>query len=138
MDLGGVKKVISPTFAGSFLASMRDASELEFFDSNGRMWAWISGLIYMPSDLAPVINSREEKVTLPETGYNEWRKTGYDSIVSFTKPPTGRIIVFDNSQNILYDSIVDAGSVYAPAGSFIECLGNIGDVLAIRVTPITK
>lgn len=138
IDFGGLKKIISPTFAGVSLASMRDASELELFEKNGRLWAWVSGLLFMPSDLAPALENDAAKIIIGGEGYNEWRKTTPASILDFNCPKNGRVIVFDPVGTILYDNLLDFGRVFAPAGSFIELAGDAGDTFTLSLTPVTE
>ena len=138
IDFGGLKKIISPTFAGVSLASMRDASELELFEKNGRLWAWVSGLLFMPSDLAPALENDAAKIIIGGEGYNEWRKTIPAGILEFNCPANGRIIVFDSGGTILYDNVLDSGRVFAPAGSFIELMGDVGDTFTLSLTPVTE
>ncbi|HWR30537.1 MAG TPA: serine hydrolase domain-containing protein [Negativicutes bacterium] len=138
IDFGGLKKIISPTFAGVSLASMRDASELELFEKNGRLWAWVSGLLFMPSDLAPALENDAAKIIIGGEGYNEWRKTTPASILDFNCPKNGRVIIFDPVGTILYDNVLDSGRVFAPAGSFIEFAGDAGDTFTLSLTPVTE
>lgn len=135
---GGIKKITSPSFAGVFLASARDSSELELYEKNGRIWAWVSGLSYMPADLAPMLATSSDKILIDNEGYNEWRKTALDSILSFSPPKKGRIIVLDPSGTVLFDSVLDSEPVFAPSGSFIEMAGDFGDSFAVTLTPVAE
>ena len=136
IDFCGLKKITAPTSAGLALPSMRDASELEFFEHDGRYWAWISGLLYMPADLAPVLEPTDGKITICKDGYNEWRKLPAAAIIDATLPPTGRLILFSPAGEVLADSIWGLKPVFVPAGSFIEAAGDQGDAFVIKTTAI--
>jgi len=54
---------------------------------------------------------------------------------SFIKPAWGRIIIFSSEGTVIYDSALDAGAVYAPKGSFIECAGLVSNVFTVHARP---
>ena len=136
VDFGGLKKVVSPTVAGVCLASVRDASELEFFEKDGRYWAWLSGFEYMPGDLAQPLASVTDTVLLGRDGYNEWRKVVAAGILETVRPQGGRIILFSPDGAVLSDSVWGNEAVYAPAGSFLEFAGASGDRFSVKITPV--
>ncbi|NMC31424.1 MAG: beta-lactamase family protein [Veillonellaceae bacterium] len=136
IDFCGLKKITAPTSAGLALPSMRDASELEFFEHDGRYWAWISGLLYMPADLAPVLEPTDGKITIRKDGYNEWRKLPAAAIIDATLPPTGRLILFSPAGEVLADSIWGLKPIFVPAGSYIEAAGDQGDAFVIKAAVI--
>ena len=136
IDFCGLKKIVSPTSAGLSLASMRDATELEFFEQAGRYWAWVSGLLYMPADLAQPLSTAGGKITIGKDGYNEWRKLSAAAIFEAALPPAGRLILFSPTGEVLADSIWGLDSAFAPAGSFIEVAGNQGDTFVVKTTAV--
>jgi CubicO group peptidase (beta-lactamase class C family) len=135
VDFGGLKKIVSPTAAGVSLASVRDASELEFFEKDGRYWAWLSGFEYMPGDLARPLEGATETIRLGQEGYNEWRKVVASGIIETTRPQGGRVILFSPDGAVLSDSVWGGEAVYAPAGSFLEFAGVSGDSFTVKTTP---
>jgi hypothetical protein len=136
IDFCGLKKITSPTSAGLVLASVRDASELEFFEQDGRYWAWVSGLLYMPADLAQPLSAEDGKIAISKDGFNEWRKLPAAAIIEAVLPPAGRLILFSPAGEGLADSVWGLDSVFAPAGSFIEVAGNRGDIFVIKTTAV--
>ncbi len=134
VDFAGIKKIESPSTAGLSLKTVRDASELHLFERDGATWAWVSGMIYMPDLLIKTLSSETNTVTIGREGFNEWLKSDRETVLSFIKPNTGRIVLFSPDNAVLYDSIVDKGEVYAPAGSWIELAGNAGDIIEVIST----
>ena len=135
VDFGGLKRIVSPTAAGVSLASMRDASEVEFFEKDGRYWAWLSGFEYMPGDLAQPLAGVTDTVLLGRDGYNEWRKLVAAGIIETVRPQSGRVILFSPDGAVLSDSVWGGKAVYAPAGSFLEFAGVSGDRFTVKITP---
>jgi hypothetical protein len=134
VDFLGIKKIDSLESAGISLKTVRDASELQFFDRAGETWAWVSGMTYMPEKLAKNLTSGTTSVTIIEKGVNEWFKTEKDTLLSFSKPENSRIILISPEDTILYDSVVDNGEVFAPAGSWLELAGTAGNVIVVGST----
>ena len=134
VDFGGVKKITSPTTAGMAVDALRDLTELIITETDSGTWAWITGLIYTSADKAKVLASGETKVTVGREGYSEWLRVADDSILSFQMPQKGRIILFDPAGSAVYDSAVDSGPVFAPAGSFVESAGNAGDSFTVQAS----
>ena len=56
------------------------------------------------------------------------------AILSFEKPKDGRVLLMSVGKDkpMLYDSEVDSGEIYAPAGSFVFLAGSPGDVFEVR------
>ncbi len=55
-------------------------------------------------------------------------------MLSFAAPAKGRVIVFDGSGKVLYDSVFDSGAVYAPAGSFVELAADPGSSFKVTAS----
>lgn len=138
LDFGDITKIESPTFAAMPVKSFRDLSELRLIEKQGQMWAWTSGMIFMPADLAATLISGQTSHVITTTAYNEWLKVTENSALSFAKPAHGRVIVFAPDNAVLYDSAVDQGEVFAPAGSFVELAGHVGDSFQITATVIAE
>ena len=135
VDFTGLKKIVSPDFAGMVSDALRDETELNLLTVDGETWARVSDTLYSPSDLAVPLNSGASTVTITGTGYNEWRRATAEFILGFEKPAQGRVIVLSPEGSPLYDSVVDSGEVYVPAGSFIEMAGTPNDVFKVTAKP---
>lgn len=134
--LFGMKRVISPEFAGMPLDAIANQTELTLFEKNGRTWVRVSDLIFSPSETAVALNSGDNSVTIGADGYNEWLAAGGDMVLSFAKPAGGRIIIFSPDGSAIYDSVLDSGDVYAARGSYIEIAGLAGDVFTVKARTI--
>ncbi len=127
----GVKKIISPTFAGMAMDGVRDQTELTLLNKNGQTWIQNSDMLYSPSSVAIPLQTGKQQVTIGNDGYNQWLNTSGDLILSFDKPVKDRVIVFATDGTPTYDSVMDKGDIYVPTGSYVEFAGNAGDTLKI-------
>jgi CubicO group peptidase (beta-lactamase class C family) len=135
VDFDGLKIIKTPVFASMPAKSLRDITELRLFKRDGATWAWLSGAVYMPAELAMPLSAGINIRAIGHEGYNEWLKAGFDSILQFEVPPKGRIIVF-GPEDVLYDSVINSGNIFAPAGSLIEVAGNPGDIFKVTGTAL--
>jgi CubicO group peptidase (beta-lactamase class C family) len=131
IDFGGVKRIESPIFAGMPIKSMRDLSELRLVDKDGRLWAWCSGALFMPADMAATLAGDKATGVIGADGLAEWLKVAEDSVLSFAKPAQGRVLVYDAAGALLYDSAMDSGEVFVAAGGFVAMTGNAGDAFTV-------
>jgi len=131
VDFFGPKVVQSPDFAGMPVNNLRDLTELMLFDEDRRTWAWLSGFLYSPVEIAGALNSGDNSVKIGDSGYNEWLKAGAGLIVSFEKPDKGRVIALSPDGAVLYDSAIDKGEVYIPKDGFVQLAGVPGDVFKV-------
>ena len=131
VDFFGPKIIQSPDFAGMPVNNLRDLTELTLFDKDGRTWAWISGFLYSPAELASTIIPGENSVKISDSGYAEWFKANTGHILGFEKPAEGRILAFSPDGTVIYDSAVDKGEVYIPQDGFILLAGVPGDAFKV-------
>ena len=134
VEFMGAKPVMSATYAGLPGKAVRDGTEVKLVGPKGSSWVWISGGVYMNAREAVAAKVGKNTIALGVQGYNEWLKTPDDAVLSFEKPSNGRIIVFSPTGASMYDSEVNYGDVFAPAGSWIELLGNQSDVFQVGVS----
>jgi CubicO group peptidase (beta-lactamase class C family) len=133
----GSKQVRSPVFAGMTSSCVRDLTELDLLDRNGQTWAQLSEMLYSPVDVAVPLGNETKSVTIGKDSYNEWFKTSGALIVKFDKPPRDRAIVYGPSGTPTWDSIIDSGEVFVPAGSLVEVSGSPNDVIKVTGTTPT-
>jgi hypothetical protein len=131
VDLEGIKKIEGADFASYAANAFRDQVELKIFSKDGKTWAKTGGALLSMADDIRKTKKGEDIVKIGEDGYYEWLKVEKGALVSFQKPTEGRVLV-STTGAILFDSLVDAGEVYIPAGSYIGCAGRAGDVFKIN------
>ena len=131
----GVKRIDSPEFAGMPFDSIRDQTELTLFEKNGDTWARVSDLLYSPAEIAAALKDGENSLKIGSDGYNEWLAVNEGMVLSFIKPEQGRIIVFSSDDAVTYDSVLDAGDVYAAKGSYVEIAGFANDAFTVKARP---
>ncbi len=137
VDFAGFKLVTSPTFAGMPVGAVRDQTELTLFPKNSETWAQLSDELYSPSSVAAIFGGGTSTVIIGADNYNEWLRTSADLVVSFDKPDEGRVIVFSPDGTHIYDSEINQGEIYVPAGSLIELAGFSGDRFSVTARPAT-
>lgn len=131
VDFVGIKEIKSPDFAGMPSGAIRDQTELTLIDMNGTTWAQVSEILYSLADVADTLKGGSKTVAIGANGFTEWLKVEGGLIISFEKPDKGRVIVFSTDGAAKYDSAVDDGDVYVPKGSYVELVGNPGDLFRV-------
>ena len=129
---GDIKKITGPTSASYAVGNMRDLAELKFSEQGGGQCVWLSGFLYSSTDAARTLAGGSVSLIIGKPGYNEWLKLEQDSILSFTKPAKGRILVFDPVGGLIYDSVVDSGDIFVTAGSFVAVAGEVADAFTVQ------
>ncbi|MGI6357689.1 MAG: serine hydrolase [Bacillota bacterium] len=133
VDFMGPKVVVAPDFAGMPAKGMRDLEELRLVDREGSIWLWLSGAYYMPAEACPQLGLGLTGVVIGQETGDEWLQLEADAMLGFDLPPGSRALVLGET-GVLYDSLMDHGHVFAPAGSFIHLAGNPGDLLQVTAT----
>ncbi|MFA7464699.1 MAG: serine hydrolase domain-containing protein [Syntrophales bacterium] len=131
VDLGGIKKIENAEYASIAATSFRDQSALFLRDRSGETWAKVGIYLYSPAESAPKAASGPNRLAIKKDGWNEWLKINKGALVRMEIPRNGRVLIV-RADAILFDSIVDSGEFYAPAGSYVFCAGAPGDVFAIH------
>jgi hypothetical protein len=126
-----VDRVDGAGFAGIAATAFRDQGELTVFTRNGTTWARSAIYLYSTAADFPKIKTGWNSVQVGKSGHDQWLRVVKGAVVSFKRPERGRIIV-GTPKGVLFDSVVDADKVYAPAGSYIFCSGASGDVFRIH------
>jgi len=126
VDFMGIKKIEKADFAGIAATAFRDQTELSLFSQKGITWARIANYLFTIADGFPNVRSGIATIKIGDDNYNEWLKVDRDMLISFEKPEGGRVIL-STQDEVLFDSIVDSGEIYAPAGSYLFCAGTAGD-----------
>jgi CubicO group peptidase (beta-lactamase class C family) len=130
----GVQKVEAPDFASIAATGFRDQMALRLFRKNGEMRAKAGFFVFSQASYAATLAPGKNRVVIGPDGDNEWRKVEQDMILSFEKPEKGRIMLVapDKDAELLFDSVVDSGEVYAPGGTFVFLAGVPWDVFEVE------
>lgn len=132
-EFGGIVKVTGATTASYPVSAMRDLEQLILTSEDGVTWAWINGMLYSAADAARILDGGSASLTIGSQGYAEWLKIGQDSILGFTKPRQGKVLVFDPKGTPIYDSTTDSGEVFVAAGGFVAVAGDPADNFTVQV-----
>jgi len=127
----GVNKIENAGFASMVATAFRDQAELAFFDKDGRTWVRRVNFLFSTADGIGKVSPGTSSVQIGKDNHNEWLKVEKGALLRFEKPENGRVIVA-TPEAILFDSVLDADQMYAPAGSYVFCAGAAGDVFKIH------
>ncbi len=129
----GIVKIETPEFASIAATGSRDQAAITLLRKGGDVRLNAAGFMFSPARSAGALAAGKTTVVIGADGENEWRKLDTGAILSFTRPANGRVVVlkWEDDSKALFDSIVDAGEIYAPAGSFVFCAGKPGDAFEI-------
>jgi CubicO group peptidase (beta-lactamase class C family) len=130
VDFMGIKKIERADFAGIAATAFRDQTELFIFSKNGKTWAKSGIFLFSTADGIPKVKDDATSVKIGDDNYNEWLTLEKGAVLSFEKPEGGRVIV-STQEAVLFDSVLDSGEIYAPAGSYVFCAGTAGDVFRV-------
>ncbi len=136
VSFGGIKKIVSPEFAGMPFDALANQTEMTLIEKDGDTWVWGSDMLYSPAGKAAALQAGENTVTIGNDGYNEWLVAGEDAVLSFARPEQGRIVVFSPDNIATYDSLLDSGGTYVAKGGYVESVGVAGDVFTINANPV--
>ncbi len=130
VDFRGVRRIERPGFAAMAATAIRDQSDMDFVEGKGGGFMRTGHYVWSPARIAGRLPMARSTVTIGADGFNEWRAVDAGGMLNFKLPAKGRVIVVTLGAT-LYDSIVDSGAVYAPAGSYVFFAGATGDVFQV-------
>lgn len=127
----GINRIDASDHASIAATAFRDQAALALFERDGKLWAKSGAFLYVAADGVGKINHGTNSVRIGDGGFNEWLRVEKGATLTFEKPENGRVVVTTPGA-ILFDSVLDSGEVYAPAGSYIFCAANAGDEFTIQ------
>ena len=130
VDFRGVRRIERPDFAAMAATAVRDQTDLELIESKDGDFLRTGHLLWSSARTAGRLPMAPSTVTIGADGFNEWRAVEGGGALNFTLPAKGRVIVVTQVAT-LYDSIVDRGAVYAPAGCYVFFAGAAGDIFRV-------
>lgn len=132
LEFSGLKKVESPTFTSIAATHFRDQSELELQRRGSDVWASVANYLFSAAPPARAVLGRNQ-VTVTDQGFNEWLELPAGGVVTLEVPKGGRAIVLTPPKTVLFDSVVDSGQQYVPAGALVFCAGPVGSRFTVSV-----
>ncbi len=129
----GVMKIDEPAYASIAATAFRDQRDLRLFRKNGEIRVRTGLFVFSEENVAATVKDGKNRIIIGAEGENEWMRVLSKSILSFEKPQNGRVLVMTARKGVpmLFDSDVDSGEIYAPAGSFVFLAGFPGDVFEV-------
>lgn len=130
----GTLRIEDPDHAAIAATAFRDQRHLVLFRKNGEVRVKTGLFVFSWDNVARILEPGVNTVTIGAEGENEWMKVESGEVLSFKKSKNGRVLLMSAGEDtpMLYDSEVDNGEIYAPAGSFIFLAGPPGDVFEVR------
>ena len=132
VDIGGMKKIEGADHAGIAATAFRDQAELLLFLRSGKTWLKMANYLFSPADGIEKVKNGTTSIKIGSDNCNEWLEVEEDKVLSFEKPEGARVIVL-TPEEALFDSVVDSGETYAPAGSYVFFAGSAGDIFRVYV-----
>jgi hypothetical protein len=114
---------------------MREQKDLKLFKQEGIWWARTFDLLYTSAENAPVLEKPSTSITIDKKGYSEWLRITASCFLTVGINGTGKVIVFspDGSvDTIIHEEGDDNGMIFIEEGSFIEFVGNPGDIFSLE------
>ncbi|MEO7254122.1 MAG: serine hydrolase domain-containing protein [Casimicrobium sp.] len=130
VDFNGVRRVERPDFAAMVGTALRDQTDLKIINGSDGDWVRTGHYLWSSARRFGQLPTGSSTVSIGAGGFNEWRTLDAGAVLGFVLPAKGRIMVL-NPDTTLYDSIVDGGAIYAPAGSYIFFAGAVGEVFRV-------
>ena len=105
----------------------RDLVEPTITEENGKTTMQAMNYLFLDAADVPVLG-QDEKITIEKAGENVIRKLAADGSFSVTLPEAGRLIIFDPTSAVEYDTLYTAiEDVPVTAGSYLMFIGNQSD-----------
>jgi CubicO group peptidase (beta-lactamase class C family) len=130
VDFNGVRRVERSDFAAVAGTALRDQTDLEVINGSDDYSLRTGHLLWSSARRFGQLPAGSSTISIGAGGFNEWRALNAGAMLGFALPAKGRIMVVSPDAT-LYDSIVDGGAVYAPAGSYIFFAGAVGEVFRV-------
>lgn len=121
--------------AGMCLQYARDIFAIRLEEADGEQWLQTGNVLY--SDAANVISlpPAGEAVRIGSAGLNEWRRTDKQAIFSCTVPTDGRVIIFSQDKQPVFDSLEStAMPIIVDEGSYLSFIGAPGAEFVVSLT----
>ncbi|WP_045215125.1 serine hydrolase domain-containing protein [Desulfonatronovibrio magnus] len=139
LDFNGIKQVDGDFSARMAATAFRDQSGFLFTEYQESLWSLHQNFLFSLADDFKGIQissipfgNLAASVRIGRDGFNEWLRIEDDLVLRFQKPDEGRVIV-TSLTDMLYDSVVDTGSVYVPNGSYVFFAGSPDDRFRVYV-----
>jgi hypothetical protein len=129
-----IKVVTSSLTANIPVKAVRDQTDLQLFNVDGRTWAKVYDTIYSPTSVATPLKTGANQAVIGSSGYNEWFTATNTATLIVQGPATGRVFVFLADGTPIYDGRIDTGAINVKQGYFIEVAGYAGDTFTLTAT----
>ncbi|MBU1137792.1 MAG: beta-lactamase family protein [Proteobacteria bacterium] len=128
-------KLESESSAGMSMQYARDLFAIQLEEAGGEQWLKTGNFIYSEADKVSSLPIAGETVSLGTAGLNEWRKTDKQAIFSCAIPSDGRVMIFSQDKQPIFDSLEStAMPIVVGGGSFISFIGTAGDDFVVTLT----
>ena len=122
----------SPTETRMSFSYLRDQPEPHILDVQGETLFYNYGYLYADASALPVA-AIGDTIRIDPDGQNKAFRASADSLIRFSIPEGGRIIVFTPGISLLYDSLSSGSQdINIEAGSYILAIGQPGDAFELN------
>lgn len=128
-------KLDSESSAGMCMKYARDIFAIRLEEAGGEQWLRTGNYIYSQAANVIALPMAGETVRIGSAGLNEWRKTDKQAIFSCMIPTDGRIMIFSEEKQPVFDSLDGtAMPIVVDKGSYIAFIGAEGDDFVVTLT----
>jgi CubicO group peptidase (beta-lactamase class C family) len=131
----GIQRIESPYFANYAANTMREQKDLTLFKQEGNWWAQTFDLLYSSAEKVTVLEKPSVAIAIGKKGYSEWLRIPTTCFLTVKISGTGKVIVFSSDgsvDTIIHEEGDDNGMIFIEEGSFIEFVGNPGDIFSLE------
>jgi hypothetical protein len=128
-----LSRLESADSTGMCLAYARDILGLSVVVGAGTNWLKAGNFLYSECRDIPAL-ADGESVMIGAQGLNEWRKSENQTIFDCTIPTDGRVMIFTQGLEGVYDSLMDSPlPVVINVGDYVSFIGKIGDAFPVKL-----
>lgn len=128
-------KLESESSAGICMKYARDIFAIRLEEAGGEQWLRTGNYIYSEAANVIALPVAGETVRIGSAGLNEWRKTDKQAIFSCMIPSDGRIMIFSQDKQPVFDSLDGtAMPIVVEKGSYISFIGAVEDDFVVTLT----
>ena len=129
-----LSRLQSPDSTGMCLSYARDIQGLSVVPGDGQNWLRAGQFLYSECRDIPALGNGES-VVIGAQGLNEWRKSESQAIFDCPIPTDGRVIVFTQGMEGVYDSLTDSPRpLIIKAGDYACFIGKAGDAFPVKLS----
>ncbi len=129
-----LSRIQSADSTGMCLAYARDILGLSSVAGDGKNWLKAGNFLFSECRDIPAL-ADGESVVIGASGLNEWRKSESQTIFDCSIPTDGRVMIFTQDLEKLYDSLIDSPlPLVINVGDYVSFIGKSGAAFPVKLS----